>query len=56
MQRRPGKKCLNCQITNKLWDELDKYSKETGISKTFVLETSITDYLTEEKLKKEGKK
>lgn len=38
-------KFLNCYIQKDIIEKLNVYSKETGISKTFIVEKALKEYL-----------
>ena len=38
-------KALNCKLQSNIWDKLDEYCKETGASKTFVVEKALNNFL-----------
>ena len=57
---RPAKdsKALNLRLDSKVWDRLEEYCQETGITKTTAVERILTAYfdVRDEKIKKTGER
>lgn len=46
-------KALNCKLNQKIWIALDEHCKETGTSKTFVVEKAVKQLLNDYQSQKE---
>ena len=47
---------LNCYIEKELWDTIDKYSAETKMPKTAVVEIALKEYFAKNVDKQKNKK
>ena len=39
------RKALNCKVDGNIWDKLDEFCTETGLSKTVAVEHAVESYL-----------
>lgn len=47
------RKALNCKVDGNIWDKLDEFCTETGLSKTVAVEHAVESYLKKKQEEKE---
>ena len=47
------RKALNCKVNGNIWDRLDEFCNDTGLSKTVAVEHAIEYYLKKKQEEKE---